>query len=157
MRTAVVPLDVIFDLRHAVLRTGLPADAARYPEDDLPGTFHLAVYDDEGDGDEGGDGAPGAVVGCITFFPEPWPGAPGVPAHRFRGMGTAPGVRGRGYGAALLKAGVAEAAAAGAEIVWCNGRTSACGFYERAGFSAVGEEFTLEPSGPHFVFVLRTR
>lgn len=145
MRYEVVPVEEIFELRHAVLRTGLPEEAARYPQDGRPGTYHLAAYDDGG-----------AVVGCITFFPEPWGGAPGAVAHRFRGMGTAPEVRGRGYGAGLLEAGVAEAAAAGAELVWCNGRTSARGFYERAGFAAVGEEFDLAPSGPHYVFVRKT-
>jgi GNAT superfamily N-acetyltransferase len=141
MRTDVASLDEIFELRHAVLRTGLPTEAARYPQDALPGTFHLAARD--------GDGQ---VVGCVTFFPDEWDGAPGASAYRFRGMGTAPHVRGQGYGAALLAAGVAEAAARGAEVVWCNGRTSARGFYERAGFTAYGEEFTLEPSGPHYVF-----
>jgi hypothetical protein len=39
--------------------------------------------------------------------------------------------------------------------VWCNGRTSATGFYEHFGFTAVGEEFTIEPSGPHYVFVTK--
>lgn len=145
MRCAVVPLEAVFGLRHAVLRAGLPAEAAGYPQDGRPGTFHLAAYDGEG-----------TVVGCVTFFPDPWRGGPGAAAHRFRGMGTAPEVRGQGYGAALLKAGVAEAAARGAEIVWCNGRTSARGFYERAGFTVTGEEFQLAPSGPHYVFVLRT-
>lgn len=144
MRAAVTSLDVIFPLRHAVLRTGLPEHAARYPEDALPDTFHLAAWD-------GAD----RVVGCVTFFPDPWPGAPGAVCYRFRGMGTDPRVRGQGYGAALLAAGVAAAAERGAELVWCNGRTSARGFYERAGFQAHGEEFTLEPSGPHYVFTHR--
>jgi GNAT superfamily N-acetyltransferase len=141
MRTDVASLDEIFALRHAVLRTGLPAEAARYPEDAKEGTFHLAAWDGEN-----------RVVGCVTFFPEEWDGAPGSLAYRFRGMGTAPDVRGQGYGAALLTAGVAEASRRGAEVVWCNGRTSARGFYERGGFTAHGEEFTLEPSGPHYVF-----
>jgi GNAT superfamily N-acetyltransferase len=163
IRTAVVPVEEIFDLRWAVLRTGLPRETAVYPEDAYGGTFHIAAYDEAG-----------AVRGCATFFPDPFPDQfpdpfPGpfpdpspfpdsgrsAPAYRFRGMGSAPEVRGRGFGAAALTAGLRECASRGAELVWCNGRTSAAGFYERLGFTATGEEFTIEPSGPHYVFVTK--
>lgn len=70
-------------------------------------------------------------------------------------MASSPAVRGRGFGAAVLRAGMAEARARGAEVLWCNGRSSARGFYEHQGFTAVGEEFVLEPAGPHHVFVAK--
>jgi GNAT superfamily N-acetyltransferase len=143
MRTAVVPVEEIFALRWAVLRTGRPRETAVYPEDARADVFHIAAYDDAG-----------AVQGCVTFFPDPLAGEDGT-AFRFRGMGSAPEVRGQGYGAAALTAGLREAAARGAELVWCNGRTSATGFYEHFGFTAVGPEFTLEPSGPHYIFVTK--
>ncbi|WP_037906663.1 GNAT family N-acetyltransferase [Actinacidiphila yeochonensis] len=143
MRTAVVPVEEIFELRWAVLRTGMPREAAVYPEDARGDTFHIAAYDDEG-----------AVRGCVTFFPDPMPGE-AAPAYRFRGMGSAVDVRGRGFGAAALLAGLRESAARGAGLAWCNGRTSAAGFYEHFGFTALGEEFVLEPSGPHYVFVTK--
>ncbi|MYS24138.1 Predicted N-acyltransferase, GNAT family [Streptomyces sp. DvalAA-14] len=149
MRTAVVPVEEIFALRWAVLRTGMPRETAVYPEDSRGDTFHIAVYDDPGD-----SGAEPVVKGCVTFFPDPMPGET-APAFRFRGMGSSPEVRGQGYGAAALKAGLREAAARGAELGWCNGRTSATGFYEHLGFTAVGAEFTIEPSGPHYVFVTK--
>lgn len=142
-RTAVVPVEEIFALRWAVLRTGMPREAAIYPEDARADTFHIAAYD-----------AQGAVRGCATFFPDPLPGESAA-AYRFRGMGSAPEVRGLGFGAGALKAGLAECAARGAQIVWCNGRTSATGFYESQGFTAIGEEFVLEPSGPHYIFVTK--
>jgi predicted N-acetyltransferase YhbS len=143
IRTAVVPVEEIFALRWAVLRTGMPREAAVYPEDSRGDTFHVAAYDEQG-----------AVRGCVTFFPGVLPGD-SASAYRFRGMGSAPEVRGAGFGAAALKAGLRESAARGAEVVWCNGRTSATGFYEHFGFTAVGEEFVLEPSGPHYVFVTK--
>ncbi|MDJ0344654.1 GNAT family N-acetyltransferase [Streptomyces sp. H10-C2] len=143
MRTAVVPVEEIFALRWAVLRTGLPRESAVYPEDSREPAFHIAAYDDEG-----------AVQACVTFFPDPLRGE-GAAAYRFRGMGSAPEVRGQGYGAAVLRAGLVEATARGAELVWCNGRTSAQGFYEHLGFTVTGEEFVIEPSGPHFIFVIK--
>lgn len=139
MRIEPVPVAEIFDLRWSVLRAGLPRETAVYPEDALPGTFHLAAYDDAD-----------RVMGCVTFFPDP---LDGTPAHRFRGMASDPEVRGQGYGAAVLRAGLAECAARGATLVWCNGRTSARGFYEHLGFKAVGDEFTTPPTHvPHYVF-----
>ncbi|MFC4035572.1 GNAT family N-acetyltransferase [Streptomyces polygonati] len=152
MRTAVVPVEEIFALRWAVLRTGMPRETAVYPEDSHPDVFHIAVYDDSGAADGSGDGP--LVKGCVTFFPDPLPGET-APAYRFRGMGSAPEVRGQGYGAAALNAGLREAAARGAELGWCNGRTSATGFYEHLGFTAIGEEFTIQPSGPHYIFVTK--
>ncbi|MEQ1898473.1 MAG: hypothetical protein ABL971_13920 [Vicinamibacterales bacterium] len=38
-----------------------------------------------------------------------------------------------------------------ATMLWCNGRTPALGFYTRLGFTAVGEEFVVPHSGPHYV------
>jgi len=143
MRTAVVPVEEIFALRWAVLRTGRPRETAVYPEDARADAFHIAAYDEAG-----------VVQGCVTFFPDPMAGEDGT-AYRFRGMGSAPEVRGQGFGAAALTAGLREAAARGADLVWCNGRTSATGFYEHFGFTAVGPEFTLEPSGPHYIFVTK--
>jgi len=147
IRTAVVPVSEVLDLRWEVLRPGLPRESAVFPEDDHPATFHIAAY---GDGD--GTGEADAVLGCATFFPDPLPGAT-EPAYRFRGMASAPAVRGRGFGAAVLRAGTAEAAARGARLLWCNGRTVARGFYEHHGFAVRGEEFEIEGVGPHYVFV----
>lgn len=145
IRTAVVPVSEILGLRWEVLRPGLPREAAVFPEDADPAAFHVAAYEADA-----GEGAP--VLGCATFFPDPFPGAAAT-AYRFRGMAAAPAARGRGFGTAVLRAGTAEAAARGAGLLWCNGRTEARGFYERHGFSVRGGEFVIEGVGPHLVFV----
>ncbi|MDT0345212.1 GNAT family N-acetyltransferase [Streptomyces litchfieldiae] len=142
IRTALVPLSEIVALRHRILRPGLPLESAAFAEDDRPETFHVAAYD--GDGTE--------ALGCITVFPDLMTGAEGAVAYRFRGMATAEGARGRGFGAAVLEAATAEAAARGAELMWCNGRSVARGFYERQGYAVQGEEFQIEGVGPHYVF-----
>ncbi|SFK32622.1 GNAT family N-acetyltransferase [Streptomyces pini] len=162
IRTALVPASEILGLRREVLRPGLPREAAVFPEDGDPAAFHIASYEGFHEGD-----AP-EVLGCGTFFPEPFPGPFPEPrsgprpdsaatAYRFRGMASAPAARGRGHGAAVLRAGTAEAAARGAALLWCNGRTTARGFYEHQGFRAHGEEFVVEGVGPHLVFVREIR
>ncbi|MCM2579409.1 GNAT family N-acetyltransferase [Streptomyces meridianus] len=166
VRTATVPLEEIFPLRRDVLRPGGPEESARFPEDADPDVFHVAAYRPRAAAGEGRDPASGGpVLACITFFPDPLPAeaarAAGLPAggpaartaYRFRGMATAPEVRGQGCGRAVLEAGIAELRRRGVRAVWCNGRTPAAAFYERQGFTRAGEEFVLEPAGPHHVFV----
>ncbi|MFD7237071.1 GNAT family N-acetyltransferase [Streptomyces syringium] len=143
-RTAVVPVAEIFELRRSVLRPALPAEEAVFAEDAAPGTFHIAAYDERG-----------AVRACVSFFPEALPGEAGEAAYRFRGMASDPAVRGLGYGVAVLRAGLDQAAARGAALAWCNGRTSARGFYEHQGFTVTGEEFVVEPVGPHYLFTIK--
>ncbi|WP_461030473.1 GNAT family N-acetyltransferase, partial [Streptomyces sparsus] len=101
IRTAVVPLPEIFALRWEVLRPELPAASAEFPEDEAPGAFHVAAYD--GDASE--------VLACGSFYPEPFPdpSGPAGAAFRIRGMASTATVRGRGFGAAVLAAGTAEA------------------------------------------------
>ncbi|MCW3019870.1 MAG: family N-acetyltransferase, partial [Solirubrobacterales bacterium] len=48
-----------------------------------------------------------------------------------------------------------HALAAGAQRIWCNARTPARRFYERAGFGVISEEFELPMIGPHLVMELR--
>jgi GNAT superfamily N-acetyltransferase len=140
-----VSREEIIDLRWSVLRSGRPRHTAELPEDGAPGTFHLA------------ERAPdGTVIGCGSFMPEPLDGAQidGEPADavwRLRGMATAPEHQGKGVGSRVLAAGIAEVAARGGRLLWCNGRVSAAGFYQRHGFTIRGDAFDIPPIGPHYV------
>jgi predicted GNAT family N-acyltransferase len=127
---------VIRPLRREILRPTRPPDASVYDQDDNPQTVHLAAYDDSG-----------ALVGCVTVFPEPYDDD--ADAWRLRGMATVAEVRGSGVGAALLQAAIDAAIAAGAPLLWCNAREAAEGFYAKYGFVGVGELFDLPVIGLH--------
>lgn len=73
---------------------------------------------------------------------------------RIRGMATAPVARGKGAGTGVLDALLRHAIAEGAQRIWCNARTPARGFYERAGFRVISAEFELPMIGPHLVMEL---
>lgn len=94
----------------------------------------------------------GALIAVGLVAPDGEPGA-----WRVRGMATAPHARGNGAGTAVLEALVRHAVAEGASRVWCNARTPALSLYERAGFSAVSEEFELPRIGPHYVMERKIR
>ena len=128
--------DETLDLRQRVLRPHQTPDEVRASGDGMPG---VAVYED------------GALVACASVREEPMPGDPREGDWRLRGMASEPEHRGRGYGAAALRAALAYAEERGARRVWCNARTPALGFYERHGFTVVGEEFDLPDAGPHYL------
>lgn len=127
-------------LRGKILRPNDPPERLVYPSDEQPDTLHAGAFH------------AGALVGIASVargacprasFPAPW---------QLRGMATTPEVRGLGYGRALVTLCLAHVAAHGGASLWCNGRTTAAGFYTALGFTAIGEEFVTE-TGPHFVFV----
>jgi GNAT superfamily N-acetyltransferase len=82
--------------------------------------------------------------------------APDVEAGswRVRGMATAPRARGKGVGTLVLEALLRHATTQGARRIWCNARTPARSFYERAGLRVVSEQFEIPGIGPHFVMEL---
>ena len=126
-------------LRHRVLRAGQPASAVNTASDDHPEAAAFAART--------GDGT---VVGTVIVAPEPCPFLPDRPgAWRLRGMATDEAWRSRGIGAALLAVALDHMRAQGGTLVWCNARTPARAFYERAGFRAHGDEWVDPLIGPH--------
>jgi len=119
-------------LRQAVLRPHESVEdmAAHEPAD----AFAVGAF----------DGQELIAVGFIA--PEGGPGS-----WRIRAMATQEHVRGGGVGRAVLDALVRHALAEGASRIWCNARSPARSFYERAGFRITSEEFELGEMGPHFV------
>ncbi len=131
-------------LRQTVLRPGQGPESCVYPGDDLPDTVHLGAFDDAG-----------RLVGVASLYREDRTGGP-AGGWRLRGMATDPDVRGAGYGAAVLAASISHAGAVGGSELWCNARMPAVGFYRRAGFEVVSDEFEVEGIGPHVVMVRPT-
>jgi len=127
-------------LRMAVLRPEQDPAEPMYAREREPSTLHFAAL-----------GAGGEVLAVGSTMPDGHPLEPRPGDWRVRGMATEPHERGRGLGALVLAAVEAAAREGGARRLWCNARTPARGFYERAGFIAEGEEFEIAGIGPHFV------
>lgn len=131
-------------LRSEILRPGQPPANLAYPGDDVPGSFHAGAFVD------------GTLVGIATVHPEPMPAPPDADvdasnAFRLRGMATRAGLQRGGIGRAVLGRCIEHVREAGAEVLWCNARVGAIGFYERLGFRTLGDEFDIAGIGPHFV------
>ena len=130
-------------LRSFVLRPGQPPESLVYHGDELSASFHAGGYID------------GQLVGIATVYPEPMPDPPAdladAETYRLRGMATHPSFQGRGVGREVLGLCLAHIREQGGEVLWCNARVGAQGFYERLGFETIGEPFEIEGIGPHYV------
>ena len=137
-----VALEEIVDLRHVMLRQGLPREAAIFPGDEVPTNYHIGAFV---------DGAKN--VGCATFHFSEWQSEP---AWRLRGMATLSGFQKYGVGRSMLEfAEEMIGAESPVRLLWCDARTPAVPFYERQGWRVVSEEFFIPTAGPHFKMVKR--
>jgi GNAT superfamily N-acetyltransferase len=119
------------DLRSRVLRDGTPSVDLVWPGDDLDTTVHLGVM-------ISGRADP---VATSTWLRVRSPDVDHGIGTQLRGMATDPGVRGRGFGALLLQAGLARAEHDGADHAWANARSAVLDFYLRHGFVVTSDEF----------------
>jgi GNAT superfamily N-acetyltransferase len=125
----------IRSLRHRVLRSGLPIEAADFDNDDHPTTFHAAAIADT------------RVIGCATIMMSTFENQP---AWRLRGMAVDPAFHRRGIGSRLLSACEAHAIRHGPTLFWCNARTPAVPFYQAQHWTRHGDEFDIPTAGPHY-------
>ena len=136
----------IVNLRHAVLRAGLPREAAMFAGDELASSRHYGAF-------TSGDGGARAVS-CATLHLSQWEEQP---AWQLRGMATAPEFRRRGLGKTLLQLAERDVLAepAAPRVLWCNARVPAIEFYQLQGWQIVSERFEIPTAGPHFRMLKR--
>lgn len=117
-----------------VIIAGTNRTRVEFDGDDAPETIHYGLYAPE-------------LVSCASLMAQPWEGQP---AYQVRGMATEPTHQGKGYGRLLL-AGIEDDLRqhAATEALWCNARTTAVPFYEKSGWTPVGDTFEVPGVGPH--------
>ncbi len=118
-------------------------DASKFAGDEADSTVHLGAL------------VEGQIVGIASLVRAPMPEQTGPDAFQLRGMATADAVRSRGVGRALVAACLDAARESRLELLWCNARTSATGFYLKCGFQIIGPEFEIPDVGPHFRMYVR--
>lgn len=141
-------------LRRAVLRPHFGIKQMTLAGDRNPETAYLAVRALAGNG---------AVLGCVRLEPVacPWSetidtapaAAPG--AWQLRAMATDPCARGSGLGRLLVEAAARHVTERGGDLIWCNARVGAEGFYSRLGFRTVTGPFGVAEIPEEHVGMLR--
>lgn len=135
-----VEIEEIVNLRHAVLRAGLPRSDAYFPGDRESTTVHLAAKRE------------GIVIGCATVLLNEWSGQP---ACQLRGMAIDAAYQRNGIGAKLLAEVHRVAREKGVDLIWANARKPAAAFYVKHGWQIASEEFEIPSAGPHYKMILR--
>jgi GNAT superfamily N-acetyltransferase len=142
-----VPAWTTWPLRQEVLRPGRAVRDCVYPGEDDSRAAHAAALRRGPTPD-----ADLLVLAVGVVMPEAPSWDPAAPdGWRIRGMATRPDVRGAGLGRLVLDLLVSHVATEGGGLLWCNARTPALSFYERAGFLPRGDVFDLPEIGPHRV------
>ena len=137
-----ITADETRSLRQSILRPHQTLAECVYPGDRDAETFHLGVFDRN------------TLVTIASVYAERETRFDMFEVDsqfRLRGMATIEHYRGRGMGAALLHECLRRSWSAGANLLWCNARTSASGYYDKMGFQAIPERFELPGIGPHRV------
>lgn len=143
-----VSVDAILDLRHRVLRNGLPLETAHFSGDTDPTTWHFGAFI-VGEHDV----ARRSPICCASFM---WAAFEGEDARQLRGMATLHEYRGQGVGKKLLEC--AEniiGTLRGPRLLWCNARLPAVPFYKKSGWRCVSETFEIPDAGPHRSMIKR--
>lgn len=126
-------------LRHRVLKPHLRLEECSIAEDPLSTTFHIGVYWGE------------SLVSIATFVLERHPDLEGGFPYRLRGMATEPKYQMQGLGALIVQQGIGHLKNLKCDLLWCNARKRAFGFYEKLGFKYYGPLFDMKDIGPHKV------
>jgi GNAT superfamily N-acetyltransferase len=132
----------IIELRHKVLRPGLPLETARFEGDELPSTFHFALEYPVPPIETAN------TVCCVSFMLNPFRGET---AYQLRGMATDPEHQKKGFGSVLLEVAESVVAKTGIQLFWCNARIVAVPFYKKHGWQVVGDVFEIKGVGQHYV------
>lgn len=134
-------LEEIVDLRHVMLRQGLPRESAIFPGDDLPESRHYGAFSDA------------IAVGCATLHVSHWEREP---AWQLRGMAVALELLGHGIGKAILLFLEDDLrVTTPVRLLWCNARVPAAGFYQKQGWEIRSTPFEIPTAGLHVKMVKR--
>jgi predicted GNAT family N-acyltransferase len=105
--------------------------------DEVEGTFHVGAFKD------------GEVVSIATFLVQKSINFEEEKQYRLRAMATSPKVRGESFGKEVIDFAIKELKKRKIKILWCDARKVALGFYEKMGFTVIGDYYDVPKIGAH--------
>jgi len=124
-------------VRHPVLRPGLPRETCVFDGDEVSDTLHLGAFLEY------------KIIGVLTLMTNPPYACAVVPNVQLRGMAVLDTERGKGIGAALVKAAERRVEQQKIGLLWMNARRIAVPFYQKMGYIIEGPGFDIPIAGPH--------
>lgn len=124
-------------IRHQVLWPHLTEENCAIDADFLSDTFHLGVIKN------------GLVIATSTFVKESNSKFKSENQYRLRAMATLPDYRKLGIGKEIIMTGIDYLKNQKMDILWCDARIFATGFYKKIGFNSIGKTYEKPNVGPH--------
>jgi predicted GNAT family N-acyltransferase len=138
MTFKILPTADIRKLRHEVLwphKTSF--EECVIDPDEIETTFHMGAIEDN------------VVVGTSTFLIDINAKFETNSQYRLRAMATSPSVRGKQVGRQIIEASIEKLKKMNIDLLWCDARLEATGFYEKLGLQMKGEIYDVPNIGPH--------
>ena len=134
----------LYQIRHDILWQHKAVHNCGIKPDELDSTFHIGAIDVDG-----------RIVGTSTFIQETNPKFDQKKQYRLRAMATYPSTRGQGLGKAIIQKAIEILKEKEIEILWCDARLKACGFYEKLNFKIKGDIYEVPQIGPHKLMFIK--
>lgn len=128
-----------YPIRHKVLWQHKALDQCGIDIDEQKGAFHLGGF------------YQGELVCVGSFFKQNHPKFSVQQQYRLRAMATLPKAQKKGVAKALIEFAIKKLKKEEQEILWCDARMIAVGFYEKLGFVKSGEQYEIPIIGPHYL------
>ncbi|HEX9980058.1 MAG TPA: GNAT family N-acetyltransferase [Flavobacterium sp.] len=132
-----------YPVRHPVLRRGKPLETCRFEGDERASTEHYGLFDN------------GELTGVASLFETRSSYFAEENQAQLRGMAVLESHQKKGFGEKLVRFAEEQAKAKGASLMWFNARIIAVPFYEKCGYSIIGDPFDIGDIGEHFVMFKR--
>ena len=120
-------------------------DQCGMPVDDVEETFQVGAFKED------------ELVSIGTFLVEKNEKWNAEKQYRLRAMASSPKVRGQNFGKKVIDFAIQELKKRGVEILWCDARKVALGFYEKMGFTIIGDYYNVPIIGPHKLMYYRLK
>lgn len=134
-------------LRHEVLWAHRPnISDCSIDIDRRSDALHLGAFDEQE-----------RLVGVCSLFEMATPKLEGTKQIRLRAMATSSAVRGMGAGAAIVQEALRLAGGMGYDLLWCDARKVALGFYAKLGFGRIDEWYEVPLIGLHQLMFYRLK
>jgi predicted GNAT family N-acyltransferase len=138
MEVRIINHEATRPLRHLVLWPHLQNESACVLDTDmLPDAIHLGVFHEQ------------QLISIGSLFPQISPRLSEQSQFRLRAMATSPDFRKKNAGKMLVQFALAMLQSRGAQVLWCDARLHAVGFYQSLGFSLLPEIYEVKNIGPH--------
>ena len=128
-----------YSIRNQMLRPGLPESTCHFEGDHDELTLHLGAYIDNQLAS-----VASFYLQCNSSFCQEY-------QMQLRGMATLPQYQAKGLSSALLRTAFPLIKKNHINVLWCNARSGAVGFYQKSDFEKIGSEFNINGVGPHFL------